>query len=163
MKHRRKSKFHNEHGFTLIESTLVIIVIGLLAIIAVPKILSTDKHAVYIAGHQITADMRYARGLAIANAESYKLTFSLKNPLDSSSPYISYTISNLDGTTTVKSVDISAEAICTPIGAFAGSIIFTALGSTASKEAIILLTIGSYSRNISVVSATGRVWEHEPS
>lgn len=155
MKHGRKSKFHNEHGFTLIESTLVIIVIGLLAIIAIPKLLSTDKQEVYIAGHQITADMRYARGLAVANAEDCTVTFS-----PSSGPYTSYTISNAGGT--VKSVDISEEVTCNLIAPFADSISFTALGSTTSSGEIISLTVGSYSRKISVVSATGRVWEHEP-
>jgi len=153
MKH--KQKFHKEHGFTLIESTLVIVVIGLLAVIAAPKLLSTDRREVYIAGHQIAANMRYARGLAIANARSYTVTFSPTN-----GPYTSYTISNAGGT--VKSVDISDRVTCTPMGTFTGSISFIALGNTASSGAIISLTVGSYSQNISVVSVTGRVWGHEP-
>lgn len=161
MKHRRKSKFHNEHGFTLIESTLVIVIIGLMAIIAVPKIISTDKHEVYIAGHQIVADMRYASGLAIANAENYTVTFA---PDDGSS-YTSYTIKDFGGTT-VKSVNILGTVTCDNAG-FTGHVItFTPLGSaevTDDDGIIISLHVDdNYTQQIEIILATGRVWEHEP-
>ena len=161
MERGRRSTTRNEHGFTVIEGVLAIVVIGLLAIVVVPKILSTDKRAVYITAHQITADMRYARSLAIANFGDYVVKF---NPGGEPPPYTSYEIQDPDGGT-VKSMEIPAEVTCNPgVGSpFAGELTFTPLGSTtiASDVPILSLEAGGHWQYISIVSATGRVWCHE--
>jgi prepilin-type N-terminal cleavage/methylation domain-containing protein len=160
MKRGRRSKRHKERGFTLIESTLVIIIIGLLAIVAVPKILSTDKHEVRIAAHQITADMRYARGLAIANAKQYNVEFSK----DGGASYTKYEIL-LDGDDTpVKSMEIPEEVTCIPVGLLDDNISFTVLGSADNSGVMLLLTAtasGNYPWNINVVGATGMITSEE--
>ena len=153
MKRERKSRLYNEHGFTLIESTLVVIVIGLLAIVAIPKLVPTDKHEVYITAHQITADMRYARGLAIANAENHKVKF-----YPDGSVYTSYAIRDSEGAT-VKSMDIPEQVDCTIDEIVVdGEISFTSLGSASpGGDDIISLQVGSHTNTISVVAATGRI------
>ncbi|MFC1717350.1 Tfp pilus assembly protein FimT/FimU [Candidatus Poribacteria bacterium] len=165
MKRERKLRLCNEHGFTLIESTLVVIVVGLIAIIAVPKLLSTDKREVYIAAHQITADMRHARGLAIANAatddDPYIVRFYPKG--GGSSYYGSYVILAPDDST-VKSMEIPDEVDCDiPTGVGNWDISFNGLGSASVGGDIMTLDkAGSYTQSINVISATGRISIDEP-
>ena len=144
-------------GFTLIESALVVIVIGMIAVIAIPKIISLDKHVVSITARQITADMRYARNLAVSNMANYVVTFSTDGL-----SYTKYEIFRVGDATPVKSRDIPAEVECTAAGDFgvANELTFTHLGSTVTNngEIISISEPESVPKVISVISATGRVF-----
>ena len=168
MKRGWKSRPYSEHGFTLIESTLVVIVIGLLAIIAIPKIVSTDKHEVYIAARQIMADMRYARGLAIANAENYIVRFYPSG--EGPTYYDRYAILLAADESVVKAMEIPEQVDCTIAdgGGVDWDISFTRLGSAEDAggdpidgELMTLHKAGSHAQNINVISATGRVHRTE--
>jgi prepilin-type N-terminal cleavage/methylation domain-containing protein len=153
----------SEQGFTIIESILAVVILGLMAMIAIPRLVSTDMRVASIAYHQITADMRYARSLATANAEDYKVRFN-QHPSDSS--YVSYSIVKASDNSEVKAMDISERATCAISVAVGGGIdnpweiTFTRLGNADPDKSgvdIITLTVGEYVRTISVVAATGKV------
>ena len=153
MKRGQKSRVHNEYGFTLIESALIVLIIGMLAVIAIPKILSTDKYVVYTTSRQIMADMRYARSLAISRAEDYIVRFS-----PSGGPYTIYQILPAAGGSPEKTMEISDQVTCIPLGGFSDDLLFTVLGSAATGGQIISVSGGGNNIDISVISATGRVY-----
>ena len=115
-------EIRDEYGFTIIESTLIFLIIGLMAVIALPRILSMDRNVVYASSRQVTADMRYARSLAITEVAEHFVLFSV-DPLDSSR-YNKYEIFRGDGGESVgdavKSMDIPEKVVCSPAGGFDG-------------------------------------------
>ena len=157
MKRVYQAGSYSAKGFTLIESTLVVIVIGMIAVIAVPRILLMDKNIVHATVRQMTADMRYTRNLAVTNMENHIVKFS-----PAGGPYTKYEIFRAsDMVNSVKSRDIPPEVECTAAGGFdvADELTFTHLGSVNSAGQIILVSEpeGS-SENVSVVRVTGRVY-----
>ena len=177
MKLIRKAKIHGENGFTLLESTLVIIVIGMLAVISIPKILSTNRRVAEITTQQMTSDMRIARTMAITNSMGYIV--KLYQSIIDGTEYGSYGIfpdadgdGVLDATpeeegSPVKVRDIPEEEIdCTAVSGsgFSGTIYFNALGridtnfSPFTQEDIIHITDGEHDHYISATVATGRVY-----
>ena len=155
MKRLHPAENNSAKGFTLIESTLVVIVIGMIAVIAVPKMLSMDRHVVNATARQMTADMRYARNLAVSNMADYVVRFSTDG-----SDYTKYEIFRVGDATPVKSRDIPTDEVtCIAAGTFADNLTFTHLGNTVSTGPIISISEPEgFTRTISVISATGRVY-----
>lgn len=167
MKHERKSRLCYERGFSLIEMTLAVIVVGLLAVISVPKLMKTDKHIVHTATRQIVADMRYARGLAVAESRRYRVRFNWDGMA-----YASYDIFWVDFSSVehiAKTMEITDEVSCTlPLGGGADwEISFTRLGSAEVGGAsingdIVLIGLDEYTQKIAVIGATGMVRNYIP-
>jgi hypothetical protein len=125
-----------------------------MALLAIPRILDTRRHVVYMTHRQITANMIYARGLAIAKSESYAVRFS-----PDEGPYNKYEIVRVDGDTPVKSMQIPASKIvCGPAGEFSGTLTFHRFGNASDTGEVILLSAEGRQESINVISATGRVY-----
>jgi prepilin-type N-terminal cleavage/methylation domain-containing protein len=141
----------DEYGFTLLESMLAVLIIGLVALMAIPRIVNTDRHAVDAMVQQIMADMRYARGLAIATSLDHIVRFDTEG----GASYTKYDVLSPSGS--VKSMGIMDKVICTPLGDFANDLTFNRLGSAAPADLILSLSTidGTYTRNINVTGATG--------
>lgn len=162
----KQFKISGESGFTMIEGMIAVIIVGLLAIIAVPRIISTDKKLLYATARQITSDMRYARGLAVAKSSDYTVTFKVKDGLPPGETQYEVMISDSSGIV-IKSLDLSKKVIlCEPDEADGLAdpfvITFSILGNTTAPDGPILdLKVGNYKYRISVVGATGMVYEEE--
>ena len=167
MKHERKSRLCYERGFSLIEMTLAVIVIGIMAVISVPRIMKTDKRIVHTATRQIVADMRYARGLAVANSRRYRVRFNWDGVI-----YTSYDIFWVDYLSVehiAKTMEITDEVSCTlPLGGGDDwEISFTRFGSaevggTLINGDIVLIGLEGYTQKIAVIGATGMVRNYIP-
>jgi prepilin-type N-terminal cleavage/methylation domain-containing protein len=76
-------------GFTFIEILIVIVLIGIVAMIAVPMISSSASMQIHSAANIIAADLEYAKSMAISRGQNFSVVF------DKSAE--SYRIENQDG------------------------------------------------------------------
>lgn len=63
-------------GFTLAEILVVVVIIAIAALIAIPSISSAADMQVRSAANMISADLDYARGLAITHQRPYSVVFT---------------------------------------------------------------------------------------
>ena len=157
-------KIQTEHGFTILEVMLSVMIIGIMALLAIPRILDTDRRAAYITAHQIVADMRLARSMSIANADRYSVGFVL-----SEGRYVGYQIFRTqdkeedgDVDDVIKSMMIPDQLTFEPDevnGGWAPDLIFTFLGNieNAGTGSIAHVTGGGHQVNIEATVATGKV------
>ncbi len=66
-------------AFTLIESIMVMVIIGVLAALAIPRFSSFYNIKFNSAIKKVVSDIRYAQQLAVARHESYKIIFNTSN------------------------------------------------------------------------------------
>jgi prepilin-type N-terminal cleavage/methylation domain-containing protein len=76
-------------GFTFIEILIVIVIIGIVAMIAVPMISSSASMQIHSAANMVAADLEYAKSMAISRGQNFSVVF------DKSAE--SYSIENQDG------------------------------------------------------------------
>ena len=161
----RLHKIHTQRGFTILEVMLSVMIIGIMALLAIPRILDTDRRAAYITAHQIVADMRLARTNAVTNVEKYLVKFYPDGA--GWGPYTGYRIFR-DGDETdvdkaVKSVKIPDQLTVNAAPGSAGrwppELVFTSLGSIedGTNWVILHVTGGGHQVNIKSTYTTGKV------
>lgn len=64
------------NGFTLIEILLVVVIIAIAATIAIPMIGSTSGMQIQSAANIISADLEYAKSMAISRQKNYSVVFN---------------------------------------------------------------------------------------
>lgn len=64
------------HGFTITELLVVVIIIGLLAVVATPALRSTDPHKLDLAATKVAEAIRLARSESMRTGEVYGITIS---------------------------------------------------------------------------------------
>ncbi|MFH1798124.1 MAG: GspH/FimT family pseudopilin [Candidatus Omnitrophota bacterium] len=138
----------NKRGFTTIEILFVIIVIGILAAVAIPRlgVPFAVKMKVKTAARRLTADLRLTRRYAITNNENYKLSVNAAGKeyrvYDSTDTQVGVT------RTVDTSITISANK----------NFIFEPLGNaSALSDTGISLSAVANQWNITVTAATGMV------
>jgi len=77
-----KDKILNTKGISFIETTIVIVIVGILAATAIPKIgsIPSEKASLEGASLMIASDIRYTQELAMVTGTSKRIVFSTSNP-----------------------------------------------------------------------------------
>ncbi len=141
----------DQRGVTILEVIMLIAIIGMFAVMSVPRIGSIGRHAARTAARRIIADMRYARQLAVSKAKNHIVRFS-----PTGGPYTEYSIFQTEGgleQQVGQTKQIPEQVTCAGPGEFT----FSSLGS-ASSDGMISLTAEGDQYNINVVATTGRVY-----
>lgn len=141
-------------GFTIIEVLFIVVVMAIIAAIVIPRVGRGglfDKLNVYTTAHQITADMRLARRLAVTTGSNHRVKFYKVN---GSSDYNQYKLEKNGGGWTVvgETKDIPDEIVVT----IDGEVEFEPAGTATDKQEF-RYKIGNYQYKITVKKETGRV------
>jgi prepilin-type N-terminal cleavage/methylation domain-containing protein len=135
----------NPRGMTLIEVIVVMIIIGIVAAIVLPKIDfggTSSRASVYGAANMIASDIRYAQEFAMANRISKSVTFT-----SGSSVYTFSPVNNLDSSGRLPSgVTVDSNFTVT----------FNSLGEPTTGGGGSF-TISGGAKRITIVNYTGKV------
>ncbi|MHC4269230.1 MAG: prepilin-type N-terminal cleavage/methylation domain-containing protein [Planctomycetota bacterium] len=76
---KKKSKEvvnRNEKGFTIVELIIVIVIAGIMAAIAIPRMNEVSEVDIYTAARQVKSEIRYAQELAMSKYTTVTITFN---------------------------------------------------------------------------------------
>lgn len=71
---KKEFKIKTMKGFTLVELVTTIVIVGIMAVVAVPRFFSTSAYQSQVFHDQIISSIRYARKLAIATSNHYQMS-----------------------------------------------------------------------------------------
>jgi len=140
-------------AFTLVEAIIVLVFVGILAVIAVPRLnfANISRHKADTTARKIVTDLRRTRRLAISDAANNTAGFSLN--ILGATPY-GYEIKNLDGGATLDSHTLDSEVSCAGGTKFE----FSPLGSLkAGSDTQLTVSSGGKTFTITIISATGAI------
>lgn len=137
-------------GFTLIELVVIILLLGILAVFAIPRVFDLDSYRTRAAYDEVAGAVRYAQKLAVASGCDVRVVISAGG----------YTLQqHVTDCTTGAFTDISGHPVTnnTSIGAVLTpapqSFVFNAMGRCDTGTSI---TVGG-SETITIVAETGYV------
>ncbi len=172
---------HHARAFSLLELLIVICIVGILAGLLMPNLEPSLPDTLNAAAEVVAGDLAYARSLAVANGDAYKLTFDLSRnryQLSHSGPNAALNLlprssfrSKLDSTTS-QVTDLASlpnmGAVASLLGvvtggaapASVGNVEFGSLGQTTqTNPTVIWLAAGANPRkrylSVTVNATTG--------
>jgi len=148
-------------GFTLIELVMVIVIIGIIAVVATPKLLSVSDTRVRKDSKMMLNYLTMTQELAMSRSESYGVCLDTSNSR--------YTVNRTDCTNTaniitspedrVSPLTIDYDSTLTIIPATTTSIFFDYLGRPTPGGATLTFSSGNLSITIEIEPNTGYIHE----
>ena len=149
-------------GFSLIELVTVLVIVGILAVFAAPRLFTVQSITLPAVAAQLLANIRYTQSLAMSQGQRYRINFTATT----------YQITDMSGAPIVQPVTASTAAISVSPATLSGynppltnnyvafdtkGVPYTSATAALAATATISLTSGSDTSNITVVPETGRV------
>lgn len=79
VRNRSKKRFNRQAGFTLIEMTVVIVIISVVALLVLPRLPFAHERDLKTSARTLAASLRYLGDLAISTKQHYRLHITLLN------------------------------------------------------------------------------------
>ena len=149
-------KLKEDKAYSLIEVIIIVMIIGIFAVIAVPRLnfAAVSKYKAEAVARKIVTDLRLTRRLAISDAANNTMGYELKliGPL----PYTVYEIENIKTHETVATHTIDSDInIDSPTGI---RFMFRPLGNLQLGSASLLTVSYQWkSFTINIIPATGAI------
>lgn len=140
----------NRSGFTLIEVLLVILIMGILAAVSVPRFnfALVSKQKADNTAQQLVTDLRYTRSLAISDAASNTSGYELQLKSDS------YQIVNLASSEVINKYPIDEAVKCDGAGSFKFGPMGNLLSGSGTK---LVVSAEGKTFTITIISGTGTI------
>jgi Tfp pilus assembly protein FimT len=144
----------NRRAFTLAELILIVVILGVFAAIAVPRLDYgiVKRYKAEATAKKIVTDLRRVRGLATANAANNTNGFALR--MLGPDPYTGYEIVNLDTAATIDSHSIDSAVT---VASAASQFDFGPFGNLTSTNTQLTVSADGKIFTIGFVTATGTV------
>ncbi len=148
MKSEVREKFQevvnvNRKGYTILELIVVIVIAGIMAAVAIPKIGNVSDVDVYTAARIIKSDIRYAQQRAMSKFKTTSIRFDGGTD--------GYEIYTSDGTVSNKQLPSSSGALFDATY----TIVFDSTGAPDAAKTVVIRS-GGQPKSIVVSGATGR-------
>jgi prepilin-type N-terminal cleavage/methylation domain-containing protein len=142
-----------EKGFTLIELIIVVLIIGAITFVAVPRLImaTVTFGGTSTGAERMAAAIRHCRTLAISNANAYPQGFTLN--MTGSGSYTGFQIVNVQTSAVIESDTIASGVSCTGSNQFK----FGPFGDRTGGSGTLTFSGGGKTYVISVVTSTGMV------
>jgi Tfp pilus assembly protein FimT len=144
-----------ERGLSFLEILAAALLLGVLLMIAVPRLLAPPELDVDVTARRVAGDLRLARQLAVSGRASYVVTFS-----PAGGPYTSYAVARQGGTIEADYPRTIATGVTV---AGTDQITFDPSGGAAPSGTITFtFASGGATARVEIVAATGRVQVTSP-
>ena len=146
--------YKQHKAYSLAELILVVLFIGILAAVAVPRInfAIISKQKVDTVAEKVVTDLRRTRRLAITDAATNTTGFGIQ--LTGSNPYTGYEIWDRSKSVLIDSHKLDSDITCT---ADSNDFRFGPMGNAVAGGTTIKISSSGRSFTITVVPATGMV------
>ncbi len=133
----------NKKGYTTLELVFVIVIAGIMAAVAIPRLGSVSNVDVYTAARMVKSDIRYTQQRAMSKFKNTTIAFDANKD--------TYHITDTGGTSIDKSLPSASAAKFDA----AYTIVFDSTGAPDAAKTVILSS-GDQSKSIVVSGTTGR-------
>lgn len=149
-------------GFTALELMLVVVMVGLLAVFAAPRIFTTSSITLPASAAQLAASIRYTQSLAMSRGQRYRINFTAG----------SYQITDGGGAPIVQPLTASTAAVSLAPATLSGfnppltgnyvafdgkGVPYVSATTVLAGTATITLTAGSEAASVAIAAETGHV------
>jgi len=158
-------------GFTLIEVLIVVVILGIVALAAMPMMSSAASVQIRAAANVIAADLEYARSMAISRGRCYSVAFNkdtesyevrdqsgtvIAHPVRKGFNYaVNFTADSRLDKVNIQNVDFDPGSVQTITFDYLGSP-YAGAGTAAGLNAgVVVLTAGTTTITVSIEPVTG--------